>query len=65
MIEAKVVADSVNPQGDSSPNKKLSEEIVFNIRQELREGKKGKVLSKKYSISEGMISLIKHNKNWV
>jgi hypothetical protein len=52
-------------KGDISPNHKLNSEQVNSIRQELANGINGRTLSKKYNMSEGMISMIKHNKNWI
>jgi hypothetical protein len=50
---------------DLSPNNKLNSKQVMEIRTKLKEGTTGRSLSKEYSISEGMISLIKNNKYWI
>jgi hypothetical protein len=51
-------------KGNSSPNHKLTSEQIIKIREELSLGKTGRHLAFKYNVSEGMISLVKHNKNW-
>lgn len=50
--------------GEKHHNAKLSLKKVNHIRERLSKGEKGRLLSKEFRVSEGMISLIKHNKNW-
>ena len=52
-------------KGNDAPNSKLTEEQVRLIREELQNGSTGRHLAWKYNVSEGMISLIKHNKYWI
>lgn len=51
-------------KGDNAPNTKLTESQVDEIRQRLNKKESGRSIAKKFGVSEGMISLIKHNKNW-
>lgn len=50
--------------GNNAPNTKLTEDKVKKIREELRI-ETGRNIAKKYNMSEGMISMIKHNKYWI
>lgn len=50
--------------GKNAPNTKLNEEQVKEIKDRLNNKESGRSISKDFNISEGMISLIKHNKNW-
>jgi hypothetical protein len=47
-----------------APNVKLTEEQVKEIKNRLNNKECGRHIAKDFNISEGMISLIKHNKNW-
>lgn len=48
----------------NAPNVKLTEEQVKKIKNRLNNKEYGRNIAKDFNISEGMVSLIKHNKNW-
>lgn len=59
-------ANNLYPErfGEKAPNCKLTQLEVDNIKERLKNKETGRSIAKLYNISEGMLSLIKHNKNW-
>jgi hypothetical protein len=52
-------------KGIDAPNTKLNLEKVKIIKERLQNKESGRSIAKDFNISEGMVSLIKHNKYWV
>jgi hypothetical protein len=50
--------------GEKAPNTKLTLEQVKQIKEKLNNKEYGRSIAKEFNISEGMVSLIKHNKYW-
>lgn len=50
--------------GEKHHNHKLFENDIIEIRKRLTQGNTGRSIAKDFKMSEAMISLIKHNKNW-
>lgn len=50
--------------GENAPGAKLTLEDVTQIKERLNKKESGRSIAKDFNISEGMISLIKHNKYW-
>lgn len=54
----------ISKQGEKNPRAKLTDALIFSIRQLRKEGMTGRMLSRKFGISDGHVSDIVHHRLW-